>query len=257
MSRMKEFITGVRYLLQGFTFFSSHPKLWTWAIIPTLINLTILIGMIAGLIHYYDDIYVWISSYIGHIGIENPDVWYMHVLSWLLWVVDAIFQLFVILLSLVILLIVSYVAGLIIAAPFNDVLSEKVELIVTGAEPPPFSWKKFASDIIRTIRIESVKGVVLLLIPIILFVLNIIPLIGGPLYIALTFVFGTWDLGFAYADLPMGRRVAPLRDRVDFAMKRKWALMGLGLGFAIPFFSLLFSAPMVVGGTLLYVKHAK
>lgn len=254
MSRMKDLFKGFGCLIEGFTYLVSHPKLWKWAVIPTLINLILLIVMIAVFAHYYGDIYGWLTAHLGRIGIENPEHWYTHVADALLWVLDLLFQLLIVILSLILLLIVSYVLGLIIAAPFNDALSERVETMVAGTEPPPFAWKKFVVDLVRTIRIEALKAGILLAIPVVLFVLNVIPVIGSPLYVALTLLFGSWDLGFAYADLPMGRRVLPFRERIAFGLKNKWAMVGLGSAFVVPFFNLVFVAPMVVGGTLLYIE---
>jgi uncharacterized protein involved in cysteine biosynthesis len=231
------------------------PKLWPWAIAPTIINIALLALMIYGFIHYYGTMYDWVSAHLGHITLANPDTWYWHILNGFLWVVDVIFQVFVVLISLILLLVVSYALGFVIAAPFNDALSERVETLATGVEPPPFLFKKFCADMIRIIRIEGIKAIILLLIPIVLFVLNIIPVIGAPLYVALTLTFGAWDLGFSFADLPMGRKVSPLRERWRFARENKWMLTGLGIGFIIPFFSLIFAAPMVVGGTLLYIDR--
>ena len=256
MSRTKDFIKGFACLFRGFGFLAANPRLWLWAIVPTLINFILFCVMIAVFIHYYGAVYGWLSAHLGHIGIENAGTWYLHVLNALLWTLNALFQLLIILLSLMILLIISYALGLIIAAPFNDALSERVEILVTGIEPPEFSWKKFLGDLVRTIRIEAIKAGILILIPIVLFILSFIPVIGGGLYVIATFFFGAWDLGFTFADLPMGRRVLPFKDRVAFAKTNKWSLIGLGSGFVIPFFALLFNAPMVVGGTLLYLKKA-
>lgn len=255
MSRIKEFISGIGFFFKGFRFLISHPKLWPWAIIPTLINLIILIIMMVVFIHYYGDLHGWLSGYLGHIDIENPTSWYMHILDGILWVADLLFQLLIIILSLIILLIISYAVALIVAAPFNDTLSEQVEIIVTGSGEIPFSLKKFIKDMWRIIKMESIKALILLLIPIVLFVLNIIPAIGGFLYVLLTFLFGAWDMGFAFAELPLGRKLVPLKERFAFGMKNKWSLMGLGFGFIIPFFYLIFTAPLAVGGTLLYIDR--
>ena len=118
-------------------------KLWPWAIAPTIINLALLALMIYGFIHYYGNMYDWVSGHLGHITIANPDAWYWHAVNIVLWIFDVIFQIFVVLVSLILLLIVSYALGFIIAAPFNDALSERVETIATGVEPPPFSFKSF------------------------------------------------------------------------------------------------------------------
>ncbi len=256
MSRLKELISGVKYIFKGFKVLIANPKLWPWALLPTLINLILLALMLATFFHFLGDIYSWLSAHILQLGIENPTTWYLHILDSILWAINLLFQIIIFLLSLIFVLIISYVLGLIVAAPFNDALSERVELLVTNKELPSYSFKKMIKDLLRTIKMETIKGLVLILIPVLLFVLNIIPIIGGILYVALTFIFGAWDLGFAYADLPMGRKVIPLKNRISFASKNKWGLIGLGAGFIIPFFNLVFAAPMVVAGTLFYCdKH--
>ena len=130
-------------------------------------------------------------------------------------------------------------------------------MIVTGKEEPPFTIRKFLRDLWRTIKVESLKGSILIAIPVVLFVFSFIPVIGAPLYVTLTFIFGAWDLGFSYADLPFGRKAMPFSVRWDFARKERWTLVGLGAGFIIPFFALVFAPPMVVGGTLLYLDRRR
>lgn len=253
MSRIKGFLQGINYLVRGFGFLLKTPKLWLWAIFPTIINLAILGLMITVFIHYYSDIYAWLSSHIGRFTLENPNTWYLHVLSSLLFVANFLFQALLILVSLILLLITSYALSFIIAGPFNDALSERVEILLTGTKTPPFTFVKFFGDLIRTIKIESIKAIILISLPILLFVFNFLPAIGGPLYVILTFIFGAWDLGFSYSDLPYGRRAAPFSERFKFARKNFWSLVGLGIGFVIPFFSLIFTAPLVVGGTILFI----
>lgn len=254
VNRLDDFITGLKHIPKGFSFLLLHPRLIFWAIIPTVINLAILGVMLGVFIHYYGDIYGWLTAHLGHLKIADPSAWYWHMLNAILWVADLILQVLVVLASLIILLVISYAAGLVIASPFNDALSEKVEVIASGYAPPPFSFGKFLADALMTARTEAGKAVVLISIPFVLLAINFIPVVGGLFYVILTFLCGAWGLGFAYADLPMGRRTRPLRERLAFAKRRRWALIGFGSVFAIPFFSLLFTAPMVVGGTLLYIE---
>jgi len=256
MRRIKDLRDGFRFLIRGFTTLLKNPRLWIWAVIPTIINLLLLAVMLGLFIHFYGDIYGWLSAHLGLGGFENPAAWWQTALNWILWVVNLLFQIFIVLLSLVILLVVSYAASFIVAGPFNDLLSEKVETMVTGREEPPFTIRKFVHDLWRTIKVESLKAVILLAIPVVLFIFSFIPVIGAPLYVFLTFVFGAWDLGFSYADLPFGRKARPFSERWGFAKREKWALIGLGSGFIIPFFALVFAPPMVVGGTLLYIDRA-
>lgn len=257
MSRIKDFAKGLGFLTKGFSFLVGHPRLWVWAALPTFINLVLLGVMLAVFVHYYGDVYGWLSAHIGVLKIQDPSTWYWQALNVLLWVLNLLFQVLIVVVSLTILLIASYVLGLIIASPFNDLLSERVEIIAANYEPSPFSMGKFLRDTIRIIRVESVKASVLIVIPVVLFIFNFVPVVGGFLYVALMIVFGSWALGFSYADLPFGRRAAPFSERWLFAKNNRWALIGFGAGFVVPFFSLIFTAPMVVGGTLLFINSSR
>lgn len=243
------------YLIKGFGFLIARPRLWIWAILPTIVNLLLLGAMIGVFIHYYSDLYGWLAAHLGIHEIANAAVWWQHVLNWLLIAVGVVLRALIVLLTIIILLCASYALSFIVAGPFNDALSERVEILIKDKTPPPFSLRKFISDLWRTLRVETIKALILLSIPIVLFMLSFIPFIGAALYIALTFLFGAWDMGFSYSDLPFGRRAAPFKERWAFAKKNRWALIGLGIGFVIPFFSLIFAAPMVVGGTMLFVDR--
>jgi uncharacterized protein involved in cysteine biosynthesis len=61
-----------------------------------------------------------------------------------------------------------------------------------------------------------------------------------------------WDLGFTYVDYPMGRMQMSFKDRLKFAWDKKFALIGFGSIFVIPFASFFVIAPMTVGGTLMF-----
>lgn len=254
MSRIKELGNGFSALVRGFIFLAGRPRLWIWAILPTVINLLLLGLMVGVCFHYYGDLYSWLVAHLGLTEIASPQGFWQHVLSGLIFAAGLVLKALIVLLTLVLLLLVTYALSFVVAGPFNDALSERVETALTGAEPPPFAFSKFVADLWRTIRVELVKAGILLAIPVALFVVSFIPVVGGPLYLLLTFVFGAWDLGFSYADLPYGRRAAPFRTRWAFARQHRWALMGLGAGFAIPFFALIFAAPMVAGGTILFVS---
>nr|HPM41527.1 EI24 domain-containing protein [bacterium] len=247
MKRLREFSRGFGALVRGFAFLASHPRLWVWALLPTLINLAILSAMLIAFVHYYGDVYAWLTAHIGRPDIADPQTWYSHLADALLWVANLLLQALLVLVSLIVLLVVAYALSFVVAGPFNDALSERVETLVTGDEPPPFKFAKFLADVARTVRIEAVKAAILVAIPVVLFALNLIPILGGALYVILTILFGAWDLGFSYADIPNGRRVVPFSSRWRFARENRWAMMGLGAGFAIPFCSLIFAAPMVVG----------
>lgn len=159
--------------------------------------------------------------------------------------------LFIILLLL--LLIVAFIFSMIIAGPFNDALSEKVEQMVTGRETT-FSWSYFTKSILRSIIAESQKAIFFLFIPIILLLLNFIPVVGSILCLVLTVIFASYDIGFNFFDLPMARRLWGFSKRMKIGWAHRYELTGLGILALIPFFPYIFAAPLVAGGTLMFCE---
>jgi len=255
MSTFKEITLGLGYAMKGMRLFAKNPRLWLLAIIPAILNIAIAVFMIYLLIHHFGEIYAWISAHIETVGLKNPSTWYAHIVSAILWIINALFQTIVFVVALIITLIFSYALGIVISSPFLDAISERVESILLEGNSEKLSLKEIIFNSIRTLKIEILKAIVMVAIPIFLFTMNLIPIVGGVLYIALTLTLGCWDLGFSFADIPNARRASPFRLRWRFAMKNKWLLMGFGLPFVIPFFSLIFSAPLTVGGTMIYIDR--
>lgn len=252
MSRISDLIVGSKHLAKGFVFLFAHPSLWPWALIPTILNLLLLVVTLAFFIGYYGDIYSWLALHLGIANVSQQVE--LSAYTFVIVAARIIVQMLLVILSLILIFIVAYCAGLVIASPFNDALSERVEIIKDGFSPSPFSFMRFISETMRVAKVETLKAFLLFVIPIALLILNIIPIVGGFLYIIFTFLFGSLSFGFSYADLPATRRALSFKERLIFIRRNKWALIGFGIGFIIPFFGLVFSAPMVVGGTLLYIE---
>jgi len=254
MEMLKNFYLGIQHIWQGLSFLKAHKKLWAFAILPTVINVALFIIMLNVFSHYYADIYNWLQAFLGPIQIEAPEVWYLKIAAWFLMVINGLFQIIIWLLALLCMLIIFYVLGFIIAGPFNDMLSERVEQIITGVNPQDFSWKKLLSDLTRTLKAEILKAIFFLSIPLALLLVVFIPIVGSIIYPALTIGFGMFDLSFNYIDYPMARKTQPFSERLKFAKKHKIALIAFGTPILIPFANFLLMAPLVVGGTMLYLK---
>lgn len=252
MSRISGFLSGFRHIWKGFGFLFAHPTLWIWVFIPWAIAILILAASWGLFVYYYPDFYQFLLSQIG-LGemVRNEGFWAALAYAGL-WTLKQILKLFIFLLGLILLSIAAFAAYLILSAPFLDLLAEKVTLLAQGVEAPPFQWGRFFKSVGQTIVVESKKAALFILFPILLAVLNLIPIAGGFLYILSTFLFGMWMLGFVSVDYPMGHQLMPFKERLQMARKNKYALIGFGVPFLIPFAPLLLQAPMVVGGTLLY-----
>lgn len=252
MSRISDFFSGASHLLKGFRFLFAHPSLWVWALIPWALSVLILAVSWGFFIHTYPDFYQFLLAHIG-LGESVRQEGFWDALAFAgFWTLKQILKLFLFLLGLTLLSIVAFVLYLILSAPFCDLLAEKVTKLSQGIEAAPSKEGRFFKSILQTIGVESKKAVLFLIFPILFSLLALIPVIGGFIYVVLTFSFGMWALGFISIDYPMGHKRMPFKERLQWARKNKFALIGFGLPFLIPFAPLLLQAPMVVGGTLLY-----
>ena len=254
MRPAKNFGIGFRHIFEGLRYLTRHPRLWIYALAPTIINLALLGLLLGTFVHYYHDIYGWLSGIISPMHLQGATAWYEHVLNWLLWAGGFLLQFVLVIIALILLLILFYVLGFITSAPFNDLLSERVEAMVTGIRASDLSFRQLLSEAWRSIKVEIVKAIFFLGVPLLLIALALIPVLGGPLYSVSTLLFAMFDLGFNYVDYPMSRKGLPLGERMRFARKHAGVMIGFGAPIVIPFANLVLMAPMVVGGTILYLK---
>lgn len=254
MSILEQCSIGWRAIWRGFHFLGRHRCLWPWAAIPWFIQLLVLGILIALFISHADTLFTLATPFLPRAEATVPDAWLAKIVWGLYWFLAAILRLIFYILIPLILLLVTFVFGLIVAGPFNDLLSEQVEHLATGREEPAFSWRLLCKSITRSLVVECQKAVIFLGAPVAFLVLHLIPLAGSLLYVILTGVFEMWAAGFAFVDFPMGRRCTPLRERMAFARRHKVALLSFGTIFWIPGLMILCAPPLVVGGTLMYVE---
>ena len=154
------FVRGVTYALRGMRFvYLQHPKLARYWVFPILITTIALVAVFYGAGSYYDD-------FAGAVWSLFPESW-NEATGWagglvkaLRWLIELIAGVLITVLGLVLVLVSSSV----VAAPFNDALSEAVEHILTGEQAPPFSLRRMLADVARTIRLEVLKVLVYLLV---------------------------------------------------------------------------------------------
>jgi CysZ protein len=154
--------------------------------------------------------------------------------------------------------VVAMLAG-VVAAPFNDALSEAVERFETGTPPPAFSFAALARDLGRSLRVELAKLGLYLALIVPLFVLSwSVPLLGPLLHSMVAAVLTVLYLAFDYADLPASRRGWSTRRRLGTATRHLRELLGFGAGvwcvMLVPLLNLLTMPAAVAGGTLLFLE---
>lgn len=252
MSRLSQFWLGTRKLREGFGFLFRHPTLWPWVALPWLIAILVLVGIWALFFNNFSDFYEFLFRQMGLETLTRGEGFWAALIFGVLWILKQIVKVFLFLVSLILISFFGFIVYSIAAAPFLDLLAEKVELLAENIEPPPFSLGRLDKSIRQSVGVELKKAGLFLAIPILLWALNFIPVLGNLLYLGLTCFFGMWALGLSCVDYAMGHQLLPFSQRLSFCRRHKFALTGFGLPFLIPFAPLLLQAPMVVGGTLLY-----
>lgn len=146
----------------------------------------------------------------------------------------------------------------IIAAPFNDLLSEEVERLATGREGPPFSLQILLRDSVRTVGLEALKLGIYAVVMIPLFILaNVVPGVGHVLYTIFGFLFTALYFAVDYIDWPASRRNRSTTYRFGMLTSHFLPMFGFGTGvwlfLFIPLVNLLFMPAAVAGGTLMFL----
>ena len=144
----------------------------------------------------------------------------------------------------------------IIAAPFNALMSEKIESELTGR--PVSSDISFMRMAIDTIRSQLGKLLYIMLWALGLFLVSLIPVINiiAPV---LWVVFGSWLLSLEYFDYPMGNHDLVFAEQKRRLAKRRGLSLGFGGGVmimtSIPIINFIAMPVAVAGATLLWVEQ--
>ena len=168
-----------------------------------------------------------------------------------------IYPLFAITAALVVYYSFSLVAN-IIAAPFNGILSERVEQMVAGREVAEESLKELLAIIPRAIGRELAKLAYYLPRLLLLLVLSFIPGINlfAPIF---WFLFGAWMMSIQYCDYPMDNNKVSFKDMLRLLKKQRLTSLGFGglvqLGMMIPIVNFFLMPVAVIGATLYWIEE--
>lgn len=236
-----DFSRGFFYPFRAGKFIKAHPVLLKYIIVPFLINVVVLSFAVYWGLSFFNSIVV---HYI-----PQGEAWYWVILSYFLWTVA-------ILMTMVLVFFGFTVTGAIIASPFNDILSEKTEELLTGIQnDEPFVFSVFLRDGTQMVLDESRKILIFVVIMAMLLPLNLIP--GGTLpYSVLSVLLTIFFLVVEYTGYVFARKHLTFKDQRHFIFGKKSLMLGFGTGvmavMAVPFLQ-FFCIPLgVVGATQLW-----
>ncbi|MFQ3176678.1 MAG: CysZ protein [Psychromonas sp.] len=213
-------LSGVGYLLKGAKLIS-HPKLRLFVLIPLMINILI---FAAAFWFLFSSITQWIDSYMAALPA------FLSWLNYLLW------PLLVLTILFAFTFVFSTVANL-IAAPFNGLLAEKTETILTNQPLGDSGLSDLVKDLPRTFKRELQKLAYFL--PRMLFcgLLFLIPGFGQIVAPFIWFAFAGWMMAIQYADFPFDNHKIPFATMKQALRKRLGK--NLTFGMLVSFFTTL------------------
>lgn len=227
---MFSFIKGFTDCISGFALIIK-PGIIRFVLIPFIINLA-LFSIAAKLLS--DQLDIWMEKLL-------PD-W----LSWLEWL---IWPLFAIAMLLIVFYTFTVIANL-IAAPFNSLLSSRIEALLTGQQPVDINSDSFIKLTVRTLKSEVQKILYAIKWFIPLIIITIIPAVNivAPF---LWILFAVWFFAMEYNDYPLGNHGHFFDDIKAFNRKNRMRALGLGSAVfiltSIPVIN-FFAMPVAVAG---------
>lgn len=236
----QEIKSGFHYFVAGWHLISKK-GLRRFVIMPVLLNILLLSGVfwlfLSQMRHFID----WFDNYL-------PD--------WLGWLGTIVLILSILMILLVFYFVFSMLAGF-IAAPFNGLLAEKAERMLTGEDFSTGGITDFIRDVPRMLAREWKK--LLYSFPKLagLFLLGFVPLLGQTVVPVLTFLFTAWMLAIQYCDYPFdNHKISFLRMRDELASRRELNLTFgalIALCTFVPLINFVIIPVAVCGATAMWV----
>jgi CysZ protein len=223
----------------------SHPRLRPFVIVPLTINVLIFGSLIGwGLSNFI----AWIDSWLAWL----PD--WLSFLEWILWP----------LIGITVALVTGYMftaVALIIASPFNALLAEKAEELITGQPVQGLEGLGAAlMSVPRGIFREIAKLMYYIPMALMVLIISFIPAVNAVAPF-LWLLLGAWMMSLQFVDYPMDNHQASFKDvRIAVADRR---LSSLGFGgmvaalASVPIVNFFVVPAAVVGATILYVEDLR
>ena len=237
-------VTGMGYLVRGARMLP-HPRLRLFVIIPLAVNIVIFATLIGFGYSYLSGL---MASMLGAI----PD--WLGFIEWIVWP----------LVFLTVGLATGYLftsVALIIASPFNSLLAEKTEELVTGEEVPSLEGLGAAlMEVPRAIIRELLKLAYYVPMALFVLILTFIPGLNGfsPL---LWFLLGAWMMSIQFVDYPMDNHRLGFAEVKEAVRERRLSSLGFGgmVAFctSIPIVNFFVVPAAVVGATLLWCEELR
>jgi CysZ protein len=234
------FSRGFAYVFRAPRFLLKHPRLLRFVAIPFSINLVVF-----SLAVYFG---IDLFTHLLEQYLPQGDAWYLAVLYYLAWVVAGM-------LTTVVVFFGFTVVGNLLASPFNELLSERIELLVKGGgDANPFTLTGFVAESGRAMLIELKKQLFFIVGMLLLLLMNLMPGFGPLAYAVLAPLFTLFFLVIEYLSFVLMRKQVSFRQQRQYVFGRPLLMAGFGCAvfclLAIPLLQ-FFCIPLAVSGATL------
>jgi CysZ protein len=248
LEKMGSFADGFGSVFAGVKRVFSTRGLKRYVIIPFILNLIILSGLWYLSLAY---IYPKLASFVPTGG--------GFLLGLLFSLLGVLLKIVFLILTFLLLVLLYSIIGMAVCAPFIEPISEKVEEVVTGRKiDTPFSISGMFRDISRSVMSSLGMLIIFIGFNVLLFFINLIPFIGTIIYVPLSIMSFLFFTGYQLNDSIFARKSFTLSKKLGTSLKMKWAVMGVGAGFAvmalIPVFGFLAAVFGSAGATEIYFR---
>lgn len=233
--------SGAGYFILGFSLIKKK-GVKRFVVIPLLVNLILFFYAFS---YLYDHLAYYLNEFQSYLP------------SWLEWLMIIIKPFAVIGIIFLFSFIFSAVANW-LAAPFNGLLSEKVEYLLSGSIAPDTGVADIVKDIPRTLTREWQK--LTYYIPRALgffLIFLLLPVIGQIIW----FLFIAWMMAIQYKDYPFDNHKIPFNEAKRVFADNKSLSYSFGITTTIfamlPIVNLIVMPVAICGATALWVDHYK
>ena len=234
--------SGASYFLRGFDLISVK-GLKRYVMIPLIINLLLFGGAFYYLFLQLEVLFAWLDGYL-------PD--------YLSWLNAVLWPLAIVIVLVMFSFLFSSVANW-IAAPFNGILSEKVECYLTRQPAPDGGFSDIIKDLPRTLSREWRKLVYYLPKAIGCLLLFLIPVLGQTVAPVLWFLLTAWMMSVQYCDYPYDNHKVPFERMKQQLQQDRGTALSFGtlvtLFSMIPIVNLVVMPVAICGATALWVDR--
>ncbi len=237
---------GFNYLLRGLKLIT-QPGLRLFVLIPLAINIIIFAVLVGLSLHQISEL---INGFMNWL----PDWGWLDFIRWILW------PLAVGMILTVVMYTFSIIANM-IAAPFNGLLAEKAEELLTGQ--PVDGYETIGQAIAgfpKSISREILKLLYYLPLALVVLILTFIPVINiaAPVF---WFVLGAWMMSIQYCDYPADNNLHNFGAIKKALRQQRLSASGFGagamLGTMIPVVNFIIMPVAVCGATVFWVEELK